>query len=89
MSDKLVSVIIPVYNCEKYIKKCLESALGQTYANTDISVIDDGSTDRSLDIIYQTTQEKSNVKVIHQDNQGVSAARNRGLKIVAGEYIAF
>ena len=46
VSDKLVSVIIPVFNCEKYIKKCLESALGQTYATTEIIVIDDGSTDR-------------------------------------------
>ena len=89
MTEKLVSIIIPVYNCEKYIKKCLESALGQTYANTEIIVIDDGSQDSSLAIIYHIVQGKSNVKVIHQDNQGLSAARNRGLENAVGEYITF
>lgn len=89
MSGKTVSIIIPVYNCEKYIKKCLESVLGQTYRNIEIIVIDDGSTDQSFDIINRTVQGKEKVKVIHQENQGLSATRNKGLEIATGYYIAF
>lgn len=89
MTGKLVSIIIPVYNCEKYIEKCLESALGQTYKNVEIIVIDDGSTDQSLDIINCAVKGKPNVKIIHQENQGVSVARNRGLESAVGDYIAF
>lgn len=89
VSRKTVSIIIPVYNCEKYIKKCLESALEQSYANIEIIVIDDGSQDKSLDIINHIAQGKSNVKIIHQENQGLSAARNTGLENATGDYIAF
>lgn len=89
VNGKTVSIIIPVYNCEKYVKKCLESVLGQTYKNIEIIVIDDGSTDRSLDVINRIAQGKANVKVIHQENQGVSVARNRGLENAIGEYISF
>lgn len=89
MTGKLVSIIIPVYNCEKYIGKCLESVLGQTYKNVEIIVIDDGSTDQSLEVINRTVQAKSNVKVIHQENQGVSEARNRGIESAAGDYVTF
>ncbi|MCH5258213.1 MAG: glycosyltransferase family 2 protein [Lachnospiraceae bacterium] len=89
MTGKLVSIIIPVYNCEKYIGKCLESVLGQTYKNVEIIVIDDGSTDQSLEVINRTVQGNPNVKVIHQENQGLSATRNKGLENATGDYIAF
>lgn len=89
MNGKTVSIIIPVYNCEKYIKKCLESALGQTYKDIEIVVIDDGSKDKSLDVINRTVQGKTNVKVIHQENQGLSAAKNKGLENTTGDYVAF
>lgn len=85
----LVSVIVPVYNCEKYIKKCLESVFEQTYANIEVVVIDDGSRDKSLDIIYCTVKEKTNVKIFHQENSGLSAARNKGLENATGDYITF
>lgn len=89
VSGKTVSIIIPVYNCEKYVKKCLESVLRQTYKNIEMIVIDDGSTDQSLDIINRSVQGKANVKVIHQENQGLSATRNKGLENATGDYIAF
>lgn len=84
-----VSIIIPVYNCQEYIRKCLESVLQQTYGNIEIIVIDDGSEDDSSGIIDQVLKEKKEAKVFHQKNQGVSMARNYGLKNATGEYIAF
>lgn len=88
MDDK-VSIIIPVYNCERYIRKCLESALGQTYSNIEILVIDDGSQDGSSEIINQIAQGQSKLQVYRQENQGVSVARNIGLKHATGKYLAF
>ena len=84
---KKVSVIIPLYNTEKHIKDCIVSVLSQTYQNIEIIVIDDGSTDSSLDI---ANKYKSNtVKIISQTNKGAAAARNAGLQIATGEYIQF
>ncbi len=78
------SIIIPVYNVEKYISKCLDSIFNQSYKNFEVIVINDGSTDKSLEII-----EKYNVKIINQKNMGVSEARNNGVKHANGDYLLF
>lgn len=88
MNDK-ISVIVPVYNVEKYIKQCLESILNQTYKNLEIILIDDGSKDSSGTICDSFAKEDCRIKVIHQNNQGLSGARNTGLKNITGEYITF
>ena len=85
----MISVIIPVYNCEKYIKKCIESILNQTYKDLEVIVIDDGSKDSSLNICNKLMKEDYRLTVIHQENQGVSSARNKGLENAQGEYIVF
>ncbi len=84
-----ISVIIPVYNVEQYIEECLDSLLNQTYKNLEIICIDDGSTDRSGWICDQYVKKDSRIKVIHQKNSGAGAARNKGLDIASGDYIAF
>ena len=84
---KLVSVIIPVYNAEKYIAATLQSVLDQTYQNFELLIIDDGSPDRSIDICRQFTDPR--IKIISQENRGVAAARNHGIRVAQGEYIAF
>ncbi len=89
MSIPKVSVIIPVYNSEKYIDKCLGSVMSQRYENLEIIVIDDGSTDESLSIINANAEKDSRIKVITQENMGVSAARNAGINEACGDYITF
>jgi glycosyltransferase involved in cell wall biosynthesis len=84
---KLASVIIPVYNAEKYIAATLQSALDQTYENFELLIVDDGSPDRSIEICRQFTDPR--IKIIHQENRGVAAARNHGIRSAQGEYIAF
>ncbi len=85
----LISVIVPVYNVEKYVEKCISSITLNTYRNIEILCIDDGSTDRSGDILDRLSLEDSRISVAHQSNGGVSVARNRGLDMARGEYIAF
>lgn len=85
----LLSIIIPIYNAEKYISACLNSILNQTYTNIEIIIIDDGSTDSSLEICNILAQTDHRIKIYHQSNKGQSAARNRGLKIATGKYITF
>lgn len=85
----LISVIIPVYNVEKYLSQCLDSVIGQTYQNLEIIIIDDGSTDNSGKMCDIYAQKDPRVQVIHQNNAGVSAARNMGLKTAKGAYIGF
>lgn len=85
----LVSVIIPVYNCEKYIKKCLNSVMQQSYLNIEIIVIDDGSTDASLEIIKRLLDTDERIVLIQQSNQGVSVARNIGVDKACGKYVTF
>lgn len=85
----LVSIIIPVYNLEKYISNCLNSVVNQTYKNLEILCVDDGSTDGSADIIKNMAEKDSRIKYFYQENAGVSAARNRGLDEAKGEYIMF
>ena len=85
----MISIIIPVYNTEKYVNKCIESLLGQTYQNFEIIIIDDGSSDSSPALCDAFAAEYPKIRVIHQKNKGLSAARNRGLELAQGEYVFF
>lgn len=89
MGDCLVSVIIPVYNTEQYIVECIDSIINQTYSNIEIIIINDGSTDNSLEILKEFDSNYSNIKLISQENMGNSVARNRGIEESKGEYIYF
>lgn len=88
MNEK-ISIIIPVYNVELYIRKCIKSILNQTYTNIEVILIDDGSPDNCGKICDAFAREDNRIKVIHQKNAGVCAARNAGLKIATGDYIGF
>lgn len=83
-----ITIIIPVYNVELYIKKCLESILNQSYQNLEIILVNDGTEDKSMEVIIQY-QNDERLKIIEQKNMGLSAARNTGLKYATGEYIMF
>lgn len=85
----VISVIVPVYKAEKYIRECIESILSQTYEDFELILVDDGSPDTSGMICDQYAHRDSRISVIHQNNQGVSAARNTGMQKAAGEYICF
>lgn len=87
--EERISVIVPIYNVEKYLSDCLESILGQTYENLEIILVDDGSRDRSGEIAKQFADRDDRIILIHQENKGLSAARNRGLKRATGEWIVF
>ena len=87
MNDK-ISIILPVYNVEKYLNKCIDSILNQTYKNFELIIIDDGSTDNSS-TICDSYKNDSRVIVIHQDNKGLSVARNKGIDMSTGNYITF
>ena len=89
MNEIKVSVIIPVYNTENYLKKCLDSVLAQTLKEIEIICVDDGSTDKSLDIVKRYQEIDNRFIILKQNNQFAGAARNNGLKIARGEYIAF
>jgi len=84
-----VSVVIPVYNTYKYLPECLESVINQTLADIEIICINDGSTDFSSKILEEYASKDKRIKIISQNNQGLSCARNRGLEIARGEYIYF
>ena len=85
----LISVIVPIYNVEKYLKKCIESIIQQTYDNLEIILINDGSTDNSPKICDNYAKKDKRIKVIHKKNGGLSDARNYGLEIATGKYISF
>lgn len=85
----MVSVIVPVYNTEKYLHRCIDSILTQTYTDFELLLIDDGSTDNSGKICDEYTQKDSRVRVFHKENGGVSSARNLGLDEAKGEWISF
>lgn len=89
MSKKLISVIVPVYNSEKYVNRCIDSILNQTYENLEVLLINDGSSDGSLSICEEWAKKDSRVKIITEKNQGVSAARNVGINNATGSYVAF
>ena len=90
MPDKdLISVIVPVYKAEKYLDRCVRSILSKTYGNLEVILVDDGSPDQSGDLCDAFAAEDNRVRVIHQENGGVSAARNAGLDVMQGKYFCF
>lgn len=84
-----ISVIVPIYNVEKYLEKCLNSIVNQTFSDIEIICVNDGSTDNSLAILNMFAKDDKRIKVISQENQGISVARNNGMKVATGEYIGF
>lgn len=88
MSSK-VSVIIPVYNVEKYLRKCLDSVINQTLVDIEIICVNDGSTDNSLEILQEYAQLDNRIKIVNQENQGLGAARNSGMQVATSDYIGF
>jgi len=88
-SEDLISVIVPVYNVSEYLKQCIDSIINQSYFNLEIILIDDGSTDGSGDICEEYKNQDSRIVLIHQENGGLSAARNSGIDISKGNYITF
>ena len=84
-----ISVIVPVYNAEKYIKRCIDSVLNQSYKKFELILVDDGSNDSSGSICDEYAEKYAEIKVIHKANEGVSAARNTGLDIANGDYVIF
>ncbi|MBR6126509.1 glycosyltransferase [bacterium] len=84
-----ISVVIPVYNSEKYLRECLDSVLSQTYNNLEIICVNDGSTDNSLDILKEYAEKDGRIAIIDKENQGAATARNAGLKKATGEYVIF
>lgn len=89
MVDDKISVIIPIYKVEAYLKECLDSVINQTYKNLEIILVDDGSPDNSGKMCDEYAQKDSRIKVIHKENGGLSSARNAGLDIATGEYVCF
>lgn len=89
MNDKKITVIIPMHNTEEYIERCIRSVINQTYKNLEIIIVNDGSTDDSLQICERLKGEDTRIKIINQENKGVSGARNAGLESATGEYIGF
>ena len=87
--EEIISVIIPVYNVDKYLEECLTSVSRQTYTNLEIIMVDDGSNDLSGEICEQWCKKDSRFHVIHKENNGLSSARNAGLRVATGEFIAF
>lgn len=87
--DALITIIVPVYNGQHYLKECIESILGQSYSKIEVILVNDGSTDKSANIIDKYASHDKRIKVIHQENLGVCAARNAALDIALGEYICF
>ena len=88
MKDK-ISIIVPVYNVEKYLSECLDSIINQSYKNIEIILINDGSTDSSLEICQKYQKNDKRIKLISQANKGLSISRNNGMKIATGKYIMF
>lgn len=84
----IISVIVPIYNVEKFLGRCLESIDKQTYKNFELILVDDGSIDNSGFIADSYAEEKSNTRVIHKQNGGLSSARNAGIQIANGKYIS-
>lgn len=89
METPMISVIVPVYNVENYLKRCVDTIIGQTYSKLEIILVDDGSTDTSGDICDEYALADERIIVIHKKNGGLSDARNAGLKVKKGEYVFF
>lgn len=89
MNNSKISIIVPVYNVEKYLEECLESLVNQTYKNIEILLIDDGSKDNSGKICDEYAEKDKRIKSIHQKNSGVSKTRNNGIELASGDYVMF
>lgn len=89
MQEDLISVIVPVYNVEKYLDRCIRSIVKQTYSNLDIILVDDGSTDKCSVMCDAWAEKDSRIRVIHKKNGGLSDARNKGMDIAIGKFISF
>lgn len=87
--EPLISVIVPVYKVEKYLGRCVDSILAQTYENTEIILVDDGSPDNCPKLCEEYAKKYSSIRVIHQENRGLSGARNTGIRHAKGDYLAF
>ncbi|MGY3662873.1 MAG: glycosyltransferase family 2 protein [Roseburia sp. 1XD42-69] len=87
--EKLVSIVVPVYNAEKYITNCINALQKQIYPNIEIILVDDGSRDKSLEICNMFAVNDKRIKVVHKENGGVSSARNTGIEMASGEYLMF
>lgn len=87
--NPLISVIVPVYKTELFLNKCISSILNQTYSNVEVIVVDDGSPDQCGQFCDQWAEKDSRIQVIHQENGGLSAARNTGMQHSCGAYLAF
>lgn len=84
-----VSIIVPIYNCEKWLPTYLDSLINQTYSEIEILLVNDGSTDRSLDICKKYTENDRRIRILNKMNGGVSSARNEGIRHAIGEWIMF
>ena len=84
-----ISVVVPIYNVERYLKRCIDSIINQTYDNLEIILVNDGSKDSCLNICNEYKKKDERVIVIDQPNAGLSGARNSGIEIATGEYISF
>ena len=89
LDNDLISIVVPLYNVENYLKECIDSILTQSYHNLEIILVDDGSTDNSGKICDNYAKKDSRIKVIHKENGGASDARNYGIKEAKGKYIQF
>lgn len=89
MEKEKISVLVPVYNAEKYLKKCIESILNQTYKNIELIIVNDGSNDNSYNIIEEYKNKDNRIKAVHTENKGVSHARNTCLDNASGAFFAF
>ena len=89
MDEKLISIIVPVYNIEEYLPRCIESILKQTYTNLELILVDDGSTDKSGEICDNYAKLDARVRVHHKENGGSSSARNAGILLAKGQYVGF
>ena len=85
----VISIIVPIYNAEEYLERCIESIKKQTYQKWELILVDDGSTDCSLQLCEKIALKDTRIRVIHIENLGVSMARNRGIEEAKGEYISF
>lgn len=86
---KLVSIIVPVYNTALYLPRCIESVLKQQYSNFELLLIDDGSTDNSLEVCFGFSEKDDRIRVFHKENGGVSSARNKGIEEMSGDFFMF
>ena len=82
-----ISILVPVYNVEKYLEKCLDSILGQTFTKYEVICIDDGSTDKSGDILDQYALKDSRIRVVHKENSGYGKTMNQAIQLAKGQYI--